>query len=138
MEETRQNTPDFIVNKKVDESWKNTVEKEKSSAAAPVSAPAPDPAGAEEEPQTPEPGKPDFLYFLSGLGMQALAALGELPDESGISTPADLGHAKYLIDVLDMLVIKTKGNLSAEEKKTLEQLLYQLRVKFVQKSRELP
>ncbi len=137
MEETRQDSPDFVVKKKVDESWKNTVEKEK---AAPGPPPKQSPAAQEEAPPAPEPqpGKPDFIYFLSGLGMQALAALGELPDDSGMALPPDLGNAKYLIDVLEMLVMKTKGNLSPEEKTTLEQLLYQLRVKFVQKSRELP
>jgi len=132
-EESRQETSGFSVKKKVDESWKNAVEKEKSTA---FSRPGPaEQKPAEEDPAPPAAGKPDFLYFVSGLGMQVLAALGELPDEAGLSKPADLEQAKYLIDILEMLAVKTKGNLGAEEKSTLDDLLYQLRIKFVQKSR---
>lgn len=136
-------SPGFTVKKKVDETWKKSVEKEKAEASPasrpPQPPPAHEPAGGaaeEREPEpAPDPGKPDFLYFLSGLGMQTLAALGEIPDDSGVALPPDLGQAKYLIDVLEMLAAKTKGNLSSQEKASFEQLLYQLRVKFVQKSR---
>ena len=124
-DESRQEIPGFTVKKKVDESWKNAVEKERSAPSA----------SGPQEPTASQPGKPDFIYFLSGLGMQALAALGEIPDDSGAPGQADLTQAQYLIDVLEMLVLKTKGNVSAEEKTTLDELLYQLRVKFVQKSR---
>ena len=123
-------SPGFTVKKKVDETWKKAVEKEKSAAGSPAA-----PAAHEAAASAPEPGKPDFLYFISGLGMQTLAALGEMPDDAGVAAPADLGQAQYLIDVLEMLAAKTKGNLSPEEKQSFEQLLYQLRVKFVQKSR---
>ena len=125
-EEPRQENPGFTVKKKVDESWKSAVDKEKSQPLSPGSEPVAETG----------PGKPDFIYFISSLGMQALAALGDLPEESGVP-PAeiDLGQAKYLIDILEMIAIKTKSNLSPEEKTALDGLLYQLRLKFVQKSR---
>ena len=124
-EESRQEPQASAIKKKVDESWKNAVEKEKSTSLPPGSQATP-------EPQT---GKEEFIYFISGLGMQALAALGEIPGEGDVTGPADLGQAQQLIDVLELLSLKTKNNLSVEEKTTLEQLLYQLRVKFVQKNR---
>ncbi len=127
-EETHQETPGFTVKKKVDESWKNAVEKEKSTAFSPV------PAAPTEEAPAPK-SDPGFLYFISGLGMQALNALGELPDDNGLTMPPDLGQAKQLIDVIEMLARKTKGNLSAEEENAFRELTRELRVKFVQKSR---
>ncbi len=132
MQEDPKETPGFTVKKKVDESWKNTVEKEKSTVAAPPASAA---QGAEQPARETPKSDPNFIYFISGLGMQALAALGELPDESGLSSPPDLGQAKQLIDIIEMLSHKTKGNLSAEEEGAFRELLRELRVKFVQKSR---
>lgn len=129
-EESRQETPGFIIKKKVDESWKNAVEKERSTAFPPAPAAA-QAAPAAEPPKT----DPAFIYFISGLGMQALAALGEMPDESGLTTSPDLAQAKQLIDVLEVLSRKTKGNQSAEEEAAFRELLRELRLKFVQKSR---
>jgi Domain of unknown function (DUF1844) len=61
-----------------------------------------------------------------------MVAMGEVvgPDEPG--TPnIDLESAKYLIDVLSMLEVKTKGNLDEPEQKMLASLIYDLRVRFV-------
>lgn len=128
-EESCKDSPGFVIKKKVDESWKNAVEKERSTAFS--QAPPITQAPAEEAPKT----DPGFIYFISGLGMQALAALGEMPDESGLTSPPDLTQAKQLIDVLELLARKTKGNQSAEEETAFRELLRELRLKFVQKSR---
>ena len=136
-EESRQKTPGFppeadqppagTAKKKVDESWKNAVEKEKTSAVSPE----PEKAGTLPKPD------PEFLYFISGLGMQTLAALGEIPDESGVAGAPDLEQAKRLIDALEMLARKTKGNLVPEEETSFRELLREIRLKFVQRSKEL-
>ncbi len=126
-EESRQETPGIIIKKKVDESWKNAVEKEKTTAFSPSESP--------QAPKEAPPSDPGFLYFISGLGMQALASMGEIPDDSGLTGPIDLDQAKQLIDVIEMLSKKTKGNLSPEEENAFRELLRQLRLKFVQKSR---
>ncbi len=119
--------PDEFVKKKVDESWKNTVEKEKATTAGASMPPPP----AKEA----IPSDPNFLYFISGLGMQAFAALGEIPDENGIAAPPDLEQAKRLIDVIEMLARKTKGNISPEEEGAFREVLRELRLRFVQKTR---
>ncbi len=69
---------------------------------------------------------PDFLSFVVNLaGMVYMTlGLGEIPTEP------NLPEAKYIIDSLDMLKEKTKGNLSPEEEKGMAGLLYELKVNF--------
>jgi hypothetical protein len=104
--------------KKVDESWKDSVQKEKESGPD-----APDAAA----------GPADFLSFLSTLAMQCLITLGDMPHPATQKAETDLAQAQYLIDTIQMLSEKTRGNLTEEEARALEALLYELRMKFVQK-----
>jgi len=73
----------------------------------------------------------DFASFLLSLGSSALVHLGELehPDHTGLYK--NLPLAKQSLDILAMLQEKTRGNLSTEESQLLEQLLYELRMKYV-------
>ena len=109
--------------KKVDESWKETIHKEKG--------------GAEEIGEREEalPPASDFRFFISTIGMQALAALGEVPDPTSGEKKINTTQAQYLIDVIQMLSAKTKGNLSKEEEAMMRDLLYQLQMKFVEKTK---
>ena len=77
----------------------------------------------------------NFSTFAIGLITQALILLGEVPDPSAPGAPADLAAAKQLIDILGILQAKTKGNLDEAEAGLLEHALYDLRMKFVQRSR---
>jgi hypothetical protein len=76
----------------------------------------------------------DFSSLCLSLGTSVLYHLGVVGDpETGAKVPApDLPLARQTIDVLDMLQVKTKGNLEAEEARMLEGLLYQLRLRFVE------
>lgn len=128
-----------MAEKKIDESWKESVHKEKGGAEpkAPLRPEEPAPSPASPVSEAPES---NFSFFISTLGMQALAALGLLPDPStGLEKTAvsaqDLAHAKYLIDIIQMLSEKTKGNLTPKESSMIEDMLYELRVKFVEKNR---
>ena len=87
-EETRQETPGFTIKKKVDESWKSTVEKEKKTVLSGDEKPA----AKKSEPAEAKGQGLDFIEFASGLAMQAFALLGEIPDESGISRPRIWGR----------------------------------------------
>lgn len=118
-----QGSQDFTIRKKVDESWKSSVEKEKG------------PSSFEESPAEPA-AEPNFSFFLSTLGMQALVALGELANPATQDKKADLAQAQYLIEVLRMISEKTKGNLTQEEEAVLRDLLYDLQMKFVEKSQQ--
>ncbi|MHC5039967.1 MAG: DUF1844 domain-containing protein [Planctomycetota bacterium] len=75
--------------------------------------------------------KASFLMLIAGMSTQVMMNLGELPNPVTGETAKDLDHAKYTIDLLEMLKEKTAGNLSGEEEKALDMTLYELRVKFV-------
>ncbi len=82
--------------------------------------------------KTPMP-KVDFITFVMSLSSSALANLGEVPDPITNKTEVNLELARHTIDVLGMLEEKTKGNLSKEEEEYLKSLLFELRMKYVQK-----
>ena len=72
----------------------------------------------------------DFTTFVLSLSTQALIQLGEVSGPDG-KTAKDLMLARHTIDLLDLLESKTKGNLSGEEEQLLQQVLYDLRMRFV-------
>ena len=72
----------------------------------------------------------NFSSFVVGLATSAMAAMGEGP---AAATP-DLKLARQTIDVLALLKEKTANNLDEEEGKLLEALLYETRMKVVEKS----
>ena len=109
--------------KRVDEGWKEQVEKERQQ---PKSAAR---GASQRETRTTE-----FSLFLSSLSMQAMMALGEVPHPATNAPQEDLEQARYLIDTLGLLQEKTKGNLTKEEAQLLEGVLYELRMKYVAKT----
>jgi len=76
----------------------------------------------------------DFTTFCISLGSSAFVHLGEVPHPESQQTEPNLVLAKQTIDILGMLQVKTRGNLTAEEEKLLEHLLLDLRLRYVQKS----
>jgi hypothetical protein len=81
-----------------------------------------------------ESGPIDFYTFVLSLASSAFVHLGDAPHpETGEPVPANLPLAKQAIDILAMLREKTKGNLTAEEERFMENLLTDLRFRFVQK-----
>lgn len=86
-----------------------------------------------------KPGPIDFYTFILSLASSAFVHLGDTPHpETGEMVPQDLGLAKQVIDILAMLEEKTKGNLTQEEERFLENLLTDLRFRFVQKTSGKP
>ncbi|HXN05769.1 MAG TPA: DUF1844 domain-containing protein [Nitrospiria bacterium] len=78
----------------------------------------------------------DFQGFILSLGTTALVHLGEPPFPGTEKAPANLPHAQEMIDILSLLQDKTKGNLTQEENRLLSNLLYTLRMKFVEISKK--
>ncbi len=76
-----------------------------------------------------------FSTFILSMASSALVQLGEVPNPENGRTDQDLLMAKHSIDILSMLQEKTRNNLDASEKEMLDALLYELRMKFVMKSR---
>jgi uncharacterized protein DUF1844 len=77
-----------------------------------------------------------FTAFVLSLASTAAIHFGDLPDPvSGQRAPLNLDGAAQMIEILSLLDQKTRGNLTAEERQMLEQLLYELRMRFVEASR---
>jgi len=77
----------------------------------------------------------NFASFLLSLATTGMVHLGEIPEPSSGQKMEDLGAARQMIDILGILKEKTEGNLSAEEDHLLENVLYELRLKFMEKSK---
>jgi hypothetical protein len=73
-----------------------------------------------------------FTQFVISLASSAAIHFGDMPDPGGntLSEP-NLEGAHQMIEILGLLEEKTKGNLTAEERQVLEQVLYELRLRFV-------
>jgi hypothetical protein len=80
-----------------------------------------------------EPEEIDFTTFLLSLAANAMHHLGEGP-EGPVGKP-NLPLAKQTIDIVALLQSKTRGNLSGEEERLLEGILYDLRMRFVAATR---
>ena len=73
-----------------------------------------------------------FTAFVLSLASTAAIHFGDLPDPvSGKPGEKNLEGAAQMIEILSMLDQKTRGNLTAEERQVLEQVLYELRMRFV-------
>ena len=83
-----------------------------------------------------EPFQVDFSIFIMSLTSSAFYHLGDMPDPSTGKKEVNLPAVQQTIDMLIMLREKTKGNLKEDEKKLLEQLVYELQVKYVAKTKE--
>ena len=80
-------------------------------------------------------GDLSFTTFVVSLASSAAIHFGDLPDpETGERAEANLEGAAQMIDILSLLEEKTRGNLTIEERQVLEQILYELRLRFVEAS----
>lgn len=103
------------------------------AAAEPADAQLP-PTAAGHEP-LPEI---NFTTFAISLSTQALVHLGEVEDPLTHTSHTDLDAARQLIDILGMLRDKTRGNLDGDEERLLDAILYDLRLRFVERTKRAP
>lgn len=138
----------------------------RSRETAGVSAPAPAPAFAPgPTPSTPPPGdarpssaadqsaadhafsnaagprppgvpEASFLDLLDMLAVQAALHLGMMPSETQDKLPIDLPLARHFIDMLAVIQTKTRGHLTVEEESSIESALAELRMRYVELSRD--
>ncbi len=118
----------------VDDDWKNQAQAEKEKLAQQVEQPA---AAAGETAQQEEGGErklppANFATLVSSLVTQIFFALGGIEDPQTGKRYLDLPLAKHHIDMLAVIDEKTKGNLTENEKKLLDQALYECRMQYVQ------
>ena len=78
-----------------------------------------------------------FLGFILSLAHTAAVHFGDVPDTvKGQTIPANLPAAQQMIDLLSLLEEKTRGNLTVEERQFLDQVLYELRLRYVEASKQ--
>lgn len=111
------------------------------TASRRTSTPPPKPAPRREERQAygePEPGAygeaelSGFETLVSYLSTTAMFQMGLLPGPGGERIPADLSTAHRTIDLLEVLQEKTQGNLTPDEQRLLDEVLYELRMSYVE------
>lgn len=87
-------------------------------------------------PPEPEPEDEDaserFAMLVSYLSTTAMFQLGLLPGPGGEYIPADLANASRTVDLLEVLQEKTRGNLNSQESKLLDEVLYELRMTYLE------
>jgi len=83
------------------------------------------------DPEIPAIFELDFSTFVLSLNTSALIHFGDIPDpgtkERTVSVPA----AKHTLQILEILKDKTTGNLDEQETKLLDDVLFNLRMKFI-------
>ncbi len=80
-----------------------------------------------------QPSGIDFAGFVLSLATTAAVQFGDIPDpNTGQRAEPNLLAAGQMIEILTMLQAKTKGNLLPPEAQLIEDLLYELRMRFVQ------
>ena len=105
--------------KKEDKDWKEKVVEDKKK----------------EEFKMP-PLEVNFMMFITSLSMQVMMSLGIYPNPITKKEEKNLDAAKYTIDTIAMIQEKTKGNLTSEESRLIDNILYDLRMKYVEANKE--
>ncbi|NQW29187.1 MAG: DUF1844 domain-containing protein [Ignavibacteria bacterium] len=78
--------------------------------------------------------KPTFLTVIQMFQLEGMVALGKMLNPANNQITKNLEHARYVIDILDLLQEKSKGNLSSEEDTFLMNALSTLKLNFVEES----
>ncbi|MBN1688488.1 MAG: DUF1844 domain-containing protein [Candidatus Omnitrophica bacterium] len=115
--------------KKVDQSWKESAQKERPLWKTPEPQ-AQAPSHASQNQVTTSKA---FMNLLSSLGVQAMFHLGEIPNPETQEREVNLQAAREVINILSMLKEKSEGNRSREESEVMTQLLTELQMKFSEK-----
>lgn len=83
------------------------------------------------------PPRVSFIAFIYSLASNAAVHFGDLPDPlSNENRPPDLDAAAQLIEIIAMLEEKTRGNLTAEERQLIDQVLFELRMRYVEAKKQ--
>lgn len=111
----------------IDTDWKAEAQAEKERLAREDQATG-------ENPESGQPGAlppADFQTLIGALASQAVMGLGGVRDPKSGAVVVDLPGARFAIDLLAVVEVKTRGNLEQEEEKALTQTLTELRDRFV-------
>ena len=113
-----------------DDDWKKQAQAEKEKLAHDVEGPSAEGGAAGAEGKEIPPAS--FATLVGSMLTQVFMALGGYEDPRTKRRYVDLDLAKHQLDCLGILEEKTKGNLAEDEKKVLDQALYECRMQYVQ------
>jgi hypothetical protein len=116
----------------IDEDWKTQVAAEKEAATR--EADQHESAGgsnAEKANASTQSIPASFELLVTTFVTEAMVALGQLPHPVTQKLAFDAVHARFAIDMLEVIAEKTKGNLTPDEDRALHEVLHQLRMAFV-------
>ncbi len=105
----------------VDDDWKSEADAEKEQLSRKI-----------EDEQAQSLPDATFSSLIQLIAMQAMVGLGGMAGPGGQQIPPNFDLAKHHVDILDVLTVKTKGNLDPEEQKLLDTTLHQLRMAYVE------
>ncbi|HEX6962161.1 MAG TPA: DUF1844 domain-containing protein [Lacipirellula sp.] len=115
----------------IDEDWKSQVAAEKEAAQQQKQAASGESASAGVSDGDYEAIPASFDLLVSTFVTEAMVALGQLPHPATNQLAFDPAHARFAIDMLEVIAEKTKGNLTPQEDRGLQDLVHQLRMAFV-------
>ncbi len=78
--------------------------------------------------------KPTFLTIVQMFQLEGMVALGKMLNPANNQITKNLEHAKYVVDILDLLQEKTKGNLQPDEETFLTNALSTLKLNYVEET----
>ncbi len=96
----------------------------------------PEPGGPQRQARHGEPLSIDFTTLVMSFASAAMMSMGRVPDPATGTIHRDLAIAQQNIDILTLLQEKTRGNLNADEERLMDQILYELRMTFVEAMKE--
>jgi pyruvate/2-oxoglutarate dehydrogenase complex dihydrolipoamide acyltransferase (E2) component len=114
---------------RTEEEAKKAEEKKPEAAAGPAPAAPEEPAATGPE-DAPLP-EINFSGFIFSLSTTAMYHFGDFPDPVTKEAKRNLPAAKQTIDILTIMKEKTKGNLDEDENQLLDDILYELRMRFI-------
>ena len=131
----------------IDEDWKTQVEREKEelkrkqaqgedASAAEAAPPQSEHSTEEDVDELPPPPPASLPFLITSLATQAMASLGQIPDDDGNPLPVQLSYARHFIDLIGIIEEKTRGNLTDEESRYLQETLHQMRMMFLAVSQQ--
>ena len=103
----------------VDDDWKAEARKEKERLAQETTKHEPIP-------------DPSFAELVNMIAVQAMVGFGGMAGPGGERIPPNLDIAKHYVDMLQVLEDKTKGNLTDDEKQLFDQVVYEIRMRYIQ------
>lgn len=136
-----ENESGFVVRDRRHSSFEEKSEKSEPKQSPGISSPPTDEPKSDSSPE-PEAafqssaGPVNFMSFILGMAQTALFQMGLIQFQGSEKPTKDMNGARQTIDIIAMIEEKTRGNLTDDEKKVINDTLFQLRMAFVEVSKQ--